>query len=263
MTQTQQIEILAPVGSREMLSAAVYSGADAVYLGFSGLNARSGAGNFDAESLKEAVAFCHGRGVKVHVAMNTTLYGRELAAAAKAVEAVAAAGADAVICQDLAVAALCRQIAPGLPRHGSTQMSVHTLAGAQQLVKLFPANGIRPVLVTGSGQNTLINRLEADFDGAFTERLRVTSHNVKRGKPDPEPYLMALKMADVDASRAFVLENAPLGVESGARAGIFTIAVATGPVPLQTLDDAGASIVFSSMPQCLKFFPDLLYCLNK
>lgn len=137
------------------------------------------------------------------------------------------------------------------------------MAGAQQLVKLFPANGIRPVLVTGSGQNTLINRLEADFDGAFTERLRVTSHNVKRGKPDPEPYLMALKMADVDASRAFVLENAPLGVESGARAGIFTIAVATGPVPLQTLDDAGASIVFSSMPQCLKFFPDLLYCLNK
>ena len=137
------------------------------------------------------------------------------------------------------------------------------MAGAQQLVKLFPANDIRPVLVTGSGQNTLINRLEADFDGAFTERLRVTSHNVKRGKPDPEPYLMALKMADVDASRAFVLENAPLGVESGARAGIFTIAVATGPVPLQTLDDAGASIVFSSMPQCLKFFPDLLYCLNK
>ena len=136
MTQTQQIEILAPVGSREMLSAAVYSGADAVYLGFSGLNARSGAGNFDAESLKEAVAFCHGRGVKVHVAMNTTLYGRELAAAAKAVEAVAAAGADAVICQDLAVAALCRQIAPGLPRHGSTQMSVHTLAGAQQLAEM-------------------------------------------------------------------------------------------------------------------------------
>ena len=110
-----QIEILAPVGSEEMLSAAVFSGADAVYLGFSGLNARSGAGSFDAETLKKAVAFCHGRGVKVHVAMNTTLYGRELAEAAEAVRAVAAAGADAVICQDMAVAKSrpgCRATAP-------------------------------------------------------------------------------------------------------------------------------------------------------
>ncbi len=131
-----KIEILAPVGSEEMLSAAVYSGADAVYLGFAGLNARSGAGNFDAETLKKAVAFCHGRGVRVHVAMNTTLYGRELEEAAAAVRAAAAAGADAVICQDLAMAALCREIAPGLPRHGSTQMSVHTLAGAQQLAEM-------------------------------------------------------------------------------------------------------------------------------
>ena len=69
-------------------------------------------------------------------------------------------------------------------------------------------------------------------------------------------------MAQVCASDAIVLENAPLGVESGARAGIFTIAVATGPVPLQALNDAGASIVFSSMPQCDKYFPELLFCLN-
>lgn len=130
------IEILAPVGSAEMLTAAVYSGADAVYLGFAGLNARAGAGNFDAQTLKDAVAFCHGRGVKVHVAINTTLYAGELAAAADAVRAVAAAGADAVICQDLAVAALCRDIAPDLPRHGSTQMSVHSLAGAKQLAAM-------------------------------------------------------------------------------------------------------------------------------
>ena len=70
-----KIEILAPVGSEEMLRAAVFSGADAVYLGFSGFNARTGAGNFDADSLKEAVRFCHARGVKVHVALNTTVYG--------------------------------------------------------------------------------------------------------------------------------------------------------------------------------------------
>ncbi len=130
------IEILAPVGSPEMLTAAVYSGADAVYLGFSGFNARSGAGNFDARTLKQAVAFCHGRGVRVHVALNTTVYGRELPGLEAAVRAVAESGADAVICQDLAVATLVKKIAPALPLHGSTQMSVHTLAGARQLAEL-------------------------------------------------------------------------------------------------------------------------------
>ena len=130
------IEILAPVGSEEMLRAAVFSGADAVYLGFSGFNARTGAGNFDADSLKEAVRFCHARGVKVHVALNTTVYGGELASLCEAIRAVAASGADAVICQDLAVATLIGKIAPQLPRHGSTQMSVHTLQGALELKEL-------------------------------------------------------------------------------------------------------------------------------
>ena len=131
-----KIEILAPVGSEEMLRAAVFSGADAVYLGFSGFNARTGAGNFDADSLKEAVRFCHARGVAVHVALNTTVYGGELNGLADAVRAVAASGADAVICQDLAVAKLIGDIAPQLPRHGSTQMSVHTLQGALELKEL-------------------------------------------------------------------------------------------------------------------------------
>ena len=130
-----QIEILAPVGSEEMLRAAVFSGADAVYLGFSGFNARTGAGNFDAASLCEAVRFCHGRGVRVHVAMNTTVYASELDRLADAVRAVAASGADAVICQDLATARLIGQIAPDLPRHASTQMSVHTLEGALEMAE--------------------------------------------------------------------------------------------------------------------------------
>ena len=131
-----RIEILAPVGSEEMLRAAVFSGADAVYLGFSGFNARTGAGNFDADSLQEAVRFCHVRGVAVHVALNTTVYGTELSALEQAIRAVAASGADAVICQDLAVATLIGKIAPQLPRHGSTQMSVHTLQGALELKEL-------------------------------------------------------------------------------------------------------------------------------
>lgn len=131
-----RIEILAPVGSEEMLRAAVFSGADAVYLGFSGFNARTGAGNFDADSLQEAVRFCHARGVAVHVALNTTVYGTELPALEQAIRAVAASGADAVICQDMAVATLIGKIAPQLPRHGSTQMSVHTLQGALELKEL-------------------------------------------------------------------------------------------------------------------------------
>ena len=131
-----KIEILAPVGNEEMLRAAVFSGADAVYLGFSGFNARTSADNFNADTLKDAVSFCHARGVAVHVALNTTVYGGELPALEQAIRAVAASGADAVICQDLAVATLIDKIAPQLPRHGSTQMSVHSLQGALELKKL-------------------------------------------------------------------------------------------------------------------------------
>ena len=131
-----KIEILAPVGNEEMLRAAVFSGADAVYLGFSGFNARTSANNFDADTLKDAARFCHARGVAVHVALNTTVYGGELPALEAAIRAVAASGADAVICQDLAVATLIGRIAPQLPRHGSTQMSVHSLQGALELKEL-------------------------------------------------------------------------------------------------------------------------------
>ena len=131
-----KIEILAPVGNEEMLRAAVFSGADAVYLGFSGFNARTSANNFDADTLKDAVCFCHARGVAVHVALNTTVYGGELPALEAAIRAVAASGADAVICQDLAVATLIGRIAPQLPRHGSTQMSVHSLQGVLELKEL-------------------------------------------------------------------------------------------------------------------------------
>ena len=152
-----RIEILAPVGSEEMLRAAVFSGADAVYLGFSGFNARTGAGNFDADSLQEAVRFCHARGVAVHVALNTTVYGTELSALEQAIRAVAASGADAVICQDLAVATLIGKIAPQLPRHGRPlRCGAHRLAhpgqrperGGRQLGRVrgagHPENALRP-----------------------------------------------------------------------------------------------------------------------
>ena len=107
---SNKLEILAPAGNREMLGAAVFSGADAVYLGLTGFNARRTAGNFTPDELKEAVSFCHARGVKVHVTLNTLVYDRELAGLADAVRAVAAAGADAVIADELATAQVVKSI---------------------------------------------------------------------------------------------------------------------------------------------------------
>lgn len=129
----QFVEILAPAGSRAMMEAAVFAGANSVYLGVTGFNARRTAANFEVDELPEAVAFCHARGVKVNVALNTVLYDDELPDLAKVVRAVAQSGADAAIVQDLAVARLVRQIAPGLALHASTQMSVTDLAGAKAL----------------------------------------------------------------------------------------------------------------------------------
>ena len=129
-------EILAPAGNIQMLSAAVLSGADAVYLGLTGFNARRTAGNFTPEELRRAVSFCHARGVRVHVTLNTLVFAGELAGLADAVRAVAEAGADAVIADDLAVAVMVKQIAPGLALHGSTQMSIHTPEGARQLAQM-------------------------------------------------------------------------------------------------------------------------------
>lgn len=124
------VEILAPVGGREQLIAAVRSGADAVYLGIKGFNARRNAENFEGDSLKEAVQYCHGRGVKVHVTMNTLVKDSELSAVYNEIEMLAQCGIDAVIVQDLAVAELFRRHCPSMPLHASTQMAIHSLEGA-------------------------------------------------------------------------------------------------------------------------------------
>ena len=125
------MEVLAPAGGREQLIAAVYCGADAVYLGTKGFNARRKADNFGEDELKQAVAWCHGRGVRVHVTVNTLVTDAELPALFDTVREVAESGADAVILQDLAAAALFREHVPDLPRHASTQMSIHNAEGAR------------------------------------------------------------------------------------------------------------------------------------
>jgi HAD superfamily hydrolase (TIGR01509 family) len=123
------------------------------------------------------------------------------------------------------------------------------MPGALELLRKIKAEGLTAVVVTGSGQRTLLDRLERDYPGCFTSEFMVTAYDVKHGKPNPEPYLMALKKAGLKADEAVVVENAPLGVQAGVAAGIFTIAVNTGPLPDNVLLDAGANMLFGSMKE--------------
>ena len=125
------LELLAPAGSMEALRAAVQNGANAVYLGCGQFNARQSAKNFTPQTLDEAVKYCHIRGVAVHLTLNTLVSDRETPELAELIRHAAASGVDAFIVQDLGVVQLCRQIAPHIPIHGSTQMTVHNLAGVQ------------------------------------------------------------------------------------------------------------------------------------
>lgn len=129
-------EILAPAGGEAQLRAAVLCGADAVYLGLRGFNARAGAENFDENTLPQTVGWCHARGVRVYVTLNTLVTDRELPEWIKTLDAVAAAGVDGVLVQDLGLAKIIRQRYPTLPLHASTQMSVHNLAGARLLEEM-------------------------------------------------------------------------------------------------------------------------------
>lgn len=138
------------------------------------------------------------------------------------------------------------------------QPPVQPMPGARELVDRLLGLGITTVLVTGSGQNSLLNRLETDFPGAFPVERRVTSASVTHGKPHPEPFLKGLELAGADAANAIGIDNAPLGVASAHAAGITAIGVVTGPVPSEALSGAGADIVFNSMPDCAKILPQLL-----
>ena len=146
------MELLAPAGSMEALRAAVCNGADAVYLGADTFNARMNARNFSAADLQEAVVYCHVRGVKVHLTLNTLVLDREMPRAAELIRLAASCGVDAFIVQDLGMVSLCRQLAPDVPIHASTQMSIHSLEGVLEaaalgcsrvvLARELPAEGI-------------------------------------------------------------------------------------------------------------------------
>lgn len=133
------------------------------------------------------------------------------------------------------------------------------MPGALEALTAAKKIGCKIVLVTGSAQTSLLERLEEHYPDCFQENLMVTGFDVKRGKPDPEPYLMGLQKAGISAAEAIVVENAPLGVESAHKAGIFTIAANTGPLEDQLLKNAGADIVVPGMMEVA----DLLIAMKR
>ncbi len=129
----KKFEILAPAGSYEAVTAAVRSGADAVYFGTNSFNARLRADNFSDEQIAQAIRYCHSRDVKVHITMNTLVTDEELPMALEVAKKVCSWGADALILQDLGLASLIKKSAPSAQLHASTQMSVQTVSGVNLL----------------------------------------------------------------------------------------------------------------------------------
>lgn len=130
------IELLSPAGSPEGVIAAVQNGADAVYMGMGAFNARRGAKNFTDEEFVKAVRYCHVRGCKVYVTLNTLVNDREMRDAVAAAKLASDAGADALIVQDLGMSYAIRCALPDIPLHASTQMSLHNLAGVEAAAEM-------------------------------------------------------------------------------------------------------------------------------
>lgn len=144
----------------------------------------------------------------------------------------------------------------------NTLPKAEPMPGAYTLLRNIKESGLQPVLVTGSGQLSLIDNLNHHFPGIFQKEFMVTAFDVKYGKPNPEPYLMGLKKAGIAPNEAVVVENAPLGVKAGVAAGIFTIAVNTGPLPDSALLDEGANLLFGSMHELSEKWDNLRKEIN-
>lgn len=133
------------------------------------------------------------------------------------------------------------------------------MEGVEELMRLIKDGGKEIVVVTGSGQGSLLKRLEEDFAGLIDSRLVVTAADVSRGKPDPEPYIKGLAKAGIKPCEGIVVENAPLGVRAAVAAGIFTVAVNTGPLPDKALADEGADLIFPDMKEAKNFFKQTIF----
>ncbi|MEZ7947187.1 MAG: HAD-IA family hydrolase [Macellibacteroides fermentans] len=133
-----------------------------------------------------------------------------------------------------------------------------TMDGATEVISNVKRHGLQTLVVTGSGQESLLSKLNQSFPNCFEREKMVTAYDVEYGKPHPEPYLIGLNKAGVQPWEAFVVENAPMGVEASVAAGIFTIAVNTGPLPDSVLLGAGADILFPSMADLAAAWDDIM-----
>lgn len=132
------------------------------------------------------------------------------------------------------------------------------MPGAQRMIAALGALGMTRVLVTGSAQASLLDKLEHDYPGVFVDGRRVTALDVKHGKPDPEPYLKGAALVDADPADCMVVENAPLGVRAGKAAGCFVCTVMTGPVPREEFVKEGADMIFNSMEEFADYLEGIL-----
>lgn len=132
------------------------------------------------------------------------------------------------------------------------------MPGAQRMIAALGALGMTRVLVTGSGQASLLDKLEHDYPGVFVDGRRVTALDVKHGKPDPEPYLKGASLVGADPADCMVVENAPLGVRAGKAAGCFVCAVMTGPIPREEFVKEGADMIFNSMEEFADYLEGIL-----
>lgn len=149
-----------------------------------------------------------------------------------------------------------QQIYEAKSRVFNTLPEAKPMPGALETLQAVKAKGLQIVLVTGSAQTSLLERLERHYPGFFRQDLMVTGFDVKLGKPYPEPYLKGLQKAGIRPEEGIVVENAPLGVQAGHAAGIFTIAANTGPLKDEVLKNAGADIVLPGMIDVAQFFSD-------
>ena len=141
---------------------------------------------------------------------------------------------------------------------------VRLMPGAREALDLCMAEGVPAVLVTGSGQSSLLQRLDNEFPGAFPPGRRITAADVSHGKPHPEPFIKGRQKAgsDIPTEAVVAVDNAPLGVRSAAESGALTIGVNTGPIPRGALLEAGADIELNSMTECTNLLRQLFHIVQ-
>ena len=157
-------ELLSPAGGREALVAAVQNGADAVYMGFGSFNARRSARNFSDEEFLAAVRYCHLRGVKVYLTLNTLVTDRELPALAETARRASEYGVDAILVQDWGVYETLRAVIPDVPLHASTQMALHTLSGVEEAARLGMTRAVLARELSGGELREIAERAPIEIE---------------------------------------------------------------------------------------------------